>query len=106
MEIKDKLILGSIVAVICLVAFTAGLTGRAVMVSCTDSDRGDLNMNEIYEQGTIAGISNNNMEFDRTDYCVNSGYLKEYGCNREKPTRYESRLVICENGCFDGACNK
>ncbi|MDD5649941.1 MAG: hypothetical protein PHF86_05890 [Candidatus Nanoarchaeia archaeon] len=106
MEIKDKIILGLIIVVVCAVAFTAGLTGRAITTSCMDTDRGDLNLNEIYEKGTITGISENQRSFERTDYCVNTNYLKEYGCNRDVPARYESRLVICESGCSDGACIK
>ncbi|MBU0963084.1 MAG: hypothetical protein KKD48_04235 [Nanoarchaeota archaeon] len=106
METKDKLILGLVILVISIVAFSAGITGKTVMTSCFDSDNGDLNINEIYQQGTISGTSENNIDFERTDYCVDDTYLKEYGCNREKPARYESRLVICENGCSEGFCIK
>lgn len=104
METKDKVVLGLIIVVVFAVAFAAGITGRTVTSYCSDTDRGDLNPNEIYEKGIISGVSNNNMDFDRTDYCVDSTYLKEYGCDREKPTKFDSRLVICENGCSDGAC--
>lgn len=106
METKDKIIVGLIILVLSTVAFSAGLTGRAVMASCSDTDKGDLNINEIYDIGTISGTSDNEMSFERTDYCVDTTYLKEYGCNREKPSKYESRLVICENGCSEGACIK
>ncbi|MBS3163738.1 hypothetical protein J4427_03580 [Candidatus Woesearchaeota archaeon] len=106
METRDKVILGLIIVVVFAVAFAAGLTGRAVTSSCSDSDRGDLNTNEIYEEGTVLGTSENDMPFERTDYCVSNSYLKEYGCNREKPAKYDSRLVICESGCSAGACIK
>lgn len=106
METRDKVILGLIIVVVFAVAFAAGLTGRAVTASCSDTDRGDLNPNEIYQKGTVSGTSGNDMPFERTDYCVSDTYLKEYGCDREKPAKYDSRLVICENSCSDGACIK
>lgn len=104
MEIRDKVILGLIITAVFGVAFIAGLTGRAVTTSCRDTDNGDLNTNEIYDKGTISGTSENEVSFERTDYCVSDGYLKEYGCNSERPAKFESRLVICENKCVDGAC--
>ena len=106
METRDKVVLGLIIVVVFAVAFSAGLTGRAFTTSCSDTDRGDLNPNEIYDKGIISGVSENMVSFERTDYCVDDIYLKEYGCNKEVPSKFESRLVICETGCADGVCIK
>ena len=106
METRDKVVLGLIIVVVFAVAFSAGLTGRAITTSCSDTDRGDLNPNEIYDKGIISGVSENMVSFERADYCVDDIYLKEYGCNKEIPSKFESRLVICETGCADGVCIK
>ena len=104
METRDKVILGLIIVTISAVALMAGITGRAVTTYCKDSDNGDLNTREIYVKGTVSGVSDNEVPFERIDYCVSDTYLKEYGCDNEKPAKFDSRLVICENGCSDGAC--
>ena len=77
METRDKVILGLIIVAVFSVAFMAGLTGRAVTTSCKDSDNGDLNINEIYDKGTVSGTSENELSFERSNgekmYCLRGG---------------------------------
>lgn len=71
--------------------------------TCTDSDNG----RDYYTKGTVSG-SDSSGNFSYTDYCVNSGLLKENFCLSYSPVTglggAAEEDYTCSNGCLEGAC--
>jgi lipopolysaccharide export system protein LptC len=107
---ERKWVIGIIVVLVLIaIGFYAySITGNAINVVrvCDDSDvtlkyKDGLN---YYEAGTVSySIHEKEIYIDRSDYCVDSGLLKEYQCvktiggKKIRPITYKCR-------CADGAC--
>ncbi len=106
MDNKDIVIIGLVVLLVVAVLFSTGVftgtTGKATTWQCTDTDGGS-----VFQKGSVSGISNNGQPFDMmVDYCSeeNSNYLKEYSCDKMTEAGWTSEMVLCDNGCSNGAC--
>ncbi|MDD5650493.1 MAG: hypothetical protein PHF86_08775 [Candidatus Nanoarchaeia archaeon] len=102
METKDMVIVGLVVLLVIVVAFSGSIssTGNALKRSCSDSDQGS-----IFVKGTISGTDRAGNSFEMTDYCSSKvNEIKEYSCDSESLEGWRSDVNYCENGCVDGAC--
>ncbi|GEM_PF-3497947 len=66
-------------------------------VTCTDSDSG----NDFFTKGVV---STGTLNYGMSDYCVSSSTLNEFSCTSNGSLYANSEEVLCENGCFEGAC--
>ncbi len=69
---------------------------------CIDTDGGS-----VYVKGSVSGTTSEGNEFGPMyDYCStqDSSYLKEYRCDENTEASWKSEMVLCDNGCNDGAC--
>ncbi len=102
MEKKDMVIVGLVVLLVLVVAFSAGnFTGYQFKRSCSDTDGGSN-----FIKGTISGTDTAGNSYEMTDYCdaSDSSILKEYSCSSDTYQGWTSNTVSCDNGCVDGAC--
>ncbi len=106
MDNKDIVIIGLVVLLVVAVLFSTGVfsgtTGKAITWQCTDTDSGS-----DFVKGVVSGVSNNGQGFGpMTDYCSaeDSSYLKEYGCDKNTEAGWGSDMILCDNGCSNGAC--
>lgn len=102
MEKKDMVIVGLVVLLVLVVAFSGSLntTGFAQKRSCSDTDQGS-----DFQKGTISGTDRAGNSFSMTDYCSsNVNELKEYSCSSDDLEGWRSDVKYCESGCADGAC--
>lgn len=103
MDTKDKTIIGLVVLLVIAVLLASGIltTGKAIKISCSDTDGGS-----IFEKGTISGTTEGGDTFEVTDYCAvdGSNTVKEYYCDLSQYSGHKSELVYCEKGCSGGAC--
>ncbi|MDD5133770.1 MAG: hypothetical protein PHD81_01060 [Candidatus Nanoarchaeia archaeon] len=67
--------------------------------SCKDTDQGSINL-----KGTVSVRGDDCNLRERTDYCVDANRLKEYNCDSTNSFNFQTMIVYCEEGCFDGAC--
>ena len=108
MDIKSKVALILGIIVIGLVFYSASnsivpslLVGNAAeRGTCFDTDAGV----DEFMKGTVSGTFNNGVDYERTDYCIDSWQLKEYRCDEQRKMNWYSEIVICEKGCLNGAC--
>ncbi|MBS3155325.1 hypothetical protein J4404_02400 [Candidatus Woesearchaeota archaeon] len=116
MDIKSKVALILGIIVIGLVFYSASnsivpslLVGNAAeRGTCFDTDAGV----DEFMKGTVSGTFNNGVDYERTDYCIDSWQLKEYRCDATSSTGFEigseaigeGKFILCDNGCQDGAC--
>src|SRR3989344_1912555 len=102
MEKKDMVIVGLVVLLVLVVAFSGnlGITGKAFKRSCTDTDGGSS-----FVKGTISGTDTAGNSFEMTDYCSveNSDVVKEYSCSQDSQEGWTSKTEFCESGCVEGA---
>lgn len=102
MEKKDMVIVGLVVLLVLVVAFSAGnFTGYQFKRSCSDTDGGSSSI-----KGTISGTDTAGNSYENTDYCSgeNSNVVKEYSCSSDAYEGWTSNTEYCANGCVDGAC--
>lgn len=106
MDNKDIVIIGLVVLLVVAVLFSTGVftgtTGKTTTWQCSDSDQGSN-----YVKGTISGTSHNGQPFGpTTDYCSaeSANELKEYSCDSNTESGWKSEMVLCDNGCSNGAC--
>ncbi len=99
-------IIGLVVLLVVAVLFSTGVfsgtTGKATTWQCTDTDGGN-----VYVKGSVSGTSNNGQDFGpMVDYCSveDSSYLKEYRCDKMTESGWKSEMVLCDEGCSNGAC--
>jgi hypothetical protein len=77
-------------------------------IPCTDSDGG----HDYFTQGTTGGSHFANGGYynsEDSDYCDGpDGYLIEYFCDgiNFNPEEFRKEIVLCDLGCFEGACNQ
>ncbi|MBS3155151.1 hypothetical protein J4404_01490 [Candidatus Woesearchaeota archaeon] len=104
MENKDMVIVGLVVLLVLVVAFSGSLatTGNVGKRSCSDTDSGSS-----FVKGTITGTNTAGNSYESTDYCSgeNPNYLKEFSCDMgESYEGWTSDMLYCDNGCVDGRC--
>ena len=102
MDKKDMVIVGLVVLLVLVVAFSGSLnpTGFAQKRSCSDTDGGS-----DFVKGTISGTDTAGNSFSMTDYCsAKENQLKEYSCSSDDFEGWRSDVKYCESGCAEGAC--
>lgn len=103
MDKKDTVVVGLVVLLVLVVAFSSNLqtTGKATSLKCSDTDGGDSR----FVKGTISGIDSTGVPYSQTDYCTGDGRIKEYKCNiGQGNPGWTNIFYSCEKGCVDGAC--
>jgi len=101
MEKRDMIIVVLVVLLVLLAFSKIGTTGKAIDLSCSDTDGGD----NKFEIGTMSGVDSTGTSFEMTDYCASDGRLKEYRCNiGQGDPGWTNIYYYCENRCVDGAC--
>ncbi len=120
MGMKNEVVMILVFLVLGLVFLSASnsivnhlLIGNFNRGTCHDTD-GGIPGNE-FVKGTVSGIEDNGMPFERTDYCVDAYQLKEYSCDLTTSTNFRTGsdsvngngdTIYCTNGCKDGACKR
>ena len=121
MNNRDKVVIGSAILVVLAVLMVLNnsitYSGQGIRSGeCYDTDGG----NNIFVKGTISGhVYPSQEQFKYIDYCLpneldSSGreyILKEYMCMKDVSdvsttdrSAWKSELVVCDNGCKQGAC--
>ncbi|MFA5176496.1 MAG: hypothetical protein WC413_04550 [Candidatus Nanoarchaeia archaeon] len=106
MDTKDKTIIGLVVLLVLAVLLASGIltTGKAIKVSCEDTD-GD----SIYLQGAVSGTDSGGSAFGPyADFCSveDSNILVEYTCDQFQAGGYKRETKSCGKGCENGACKQ
>jgi len=102
MDKKDMVIVGLVVLLVLVVAFSSNITtvGNTFKRACSDSDSGSN-----FIKGTITGTDTSGNAFEMTDYCSSAeNQLKEYSCDSDVLEGWKSNIEYCNSGCVDGAC--
>lgn len=103
MDKKDMVIVGLVVLLVLVVAFSGSIlpTGLVGDRSCSDTDGGSA-----FVKGTISGTDSAGNSFSMTDYCSgdNANIVKEYTCDPDSKEGWNTVPEYCEKGCSDGAC--